>query len=83
VRVDPRRFGIDSRELLRRLAEQRIQSRPLWQPLHRCRPFAACTAYRVEVADRVHAEALSLPSTSSLSDEDRNRVVQAVRSCSH
>jgi perosamine synthetase len=82
VRVDPGRFGIDSRELLRRLAEQRIQSRPLWQPLHRSRPFAGCTAYRVEVADRVHAEALSLPSTSSLSDEDRDRVVQAVRSCS-
>jgi perosamine synthetase len=82
VRVDPRRFGIDSRELLRRLAEQGIQSRPIWQPLHRSRPFAGCSAYRVEVADRVHAEALSLPSTSSLSEEDRNRVVQAVRSCS-
>jgi perosamine synthetase len=82
VRIDSRRFGIDSRELLRLLGDQGIQSRPLWQPLHRSRPFAGCTAYRVEIADRVHAEALSLPSTSSLSDEDRNRVIEAVRSFS-
>jgi perosamine synthetase len=82
VRVDASRFGVDSRALLRALGEQRIQSRPLWQPLHRSKPFAGCTAYRVEIADRVHAEALSLPSTSSLSDADRDRVVEAVRSCS-
>lgn len=82
MRVEAARFGVDSRELLRRLAAQGIQSRPLWQPIHRSKPFAGCTAYRCEVADAVHAEALSLPSTSSLSDTDRDRVIAAVLACS-
>lgn len=78
LRVDPKRFGIDSRELLRRLAEAGIQSRPLWQPLHLSRPFMSATAYRCETAVVVESEALSLPSTSSLTEADQARVIGAV-----
>lgn len=78
VRVDPRVFGIDSRELLRRLAARGIQSRPLWQPLHRSRAFAGATAYRCETAEAVESEALSLPSSSSLSADDQQRVIDAI-----
>jgi perosamine synthetase len=78
VRVDEERFGIDSRELLRRLASSGIQSRPLWQPLHLSKPFAGATAYRCEVAVTVEAEALSLPSSSGLSPEDRAYVIDTV-----
>jgi perosamine synthetase len=78
IRVDAARFGIDSRELLRRLAQQGIQTRPLWQPLHLARPFAGATAYRCDVAEIVGREALSLPSSSGLSEADQARVVAAV-----
>lgn len=78
VRVDPRRFGLGSRELLRRLAVAGIQSRPLWQPLHLSRPFAHCTAYRCETAVAVESEALSLPSSSGLTPGDQARVIDAV-----
>lgn len=72
-------FGCDSRALLRRLAEARIQSRPLWQPLHRSRPFAGCQAYRVETADLLARDALSLPSSVSLDAARQARVIDAVR----
>jgi perosamine synthetase len=78
VRVDPRRFGADSRTLLRRLAGRGIQSRPLWQPLHLSAPFAGSTAYRCETAVAVESEALSLPSSAGLEPEDQARVIAAV-----
>ena len=34
VLVNPQEFGMDSRQLLRLLDSQKIQTRPLWQPIH-------------------------------------------------
>jgi perosamine synthetase len=79
ILVDEARFGMDSRALLRRLHEARIQTRPLWQPLHRSKPFRDCAAYRVEVADLLARDALSLPSSVSLDASQQQRVLEALR----
>lgn len=78
VRIDPAGFGIDSRELLLRLARQGIQTRPLWQPLHLSQPFIGATAFHCENAATIAAQALSLPSSSGLGDDDQARVIDAV-----
>ena len=78
VLVDPAATGLDSRELMRALAARGIQSRPLWQPLHQSLPFADCRAYPCETAERVAAQALSLPSSVGLAPADQERVVEAV-----
>lgn len=79
IRVDAVRFGMDSRALLRRLAAAAVQARPLWQPLHRSRPFLGCQAHQVEVADQLAREALSLPSSVSLTADQQQRVIGALR----
>ncbi|MGH9371979.1 MAG: LegC family aminotransferase [Vicinamibacterales bacterium] len=79
VLVDEARFGIDSRALLRSLSDAQIQARPLWQPLHRSKPFHGCPAYRVEVADLLARDALSLPSSVSLDTAQQERVVETLR----
>jgi perosamine synthetase len=79
VLVDEEAYGRDSRSLLAHLAARGIQTRPLWQPLHRSRAYADCQAYRVEVADDLYRRALSLPSSVGLSLVDLRRVVSAVK----
>jgi perosamine synthetase len=78
IRVDASAVGFDSRELLRRLWNRGIQSRPLWQPLHLSRPFADSPAYRCDAVVELWAEALSLPSSSDLTADDQARVIDAV-----
>jgi len=78
VLVDPEGYGIDSRELLKHLAQENIQSRPLWEPLHRSRAHASSHSYRIEVTDKIHRKALSLPSSTGLSERDLDSVVAAV-----
>jgi len=76
--VDPQVYGIDSRKLLKHLEQENIQARPLWQPLHRSKAQAGSLSYRIEVTDRIHSMALSLPSSTGLSERDVDLVVAAV-----
>ncbi len=79
IRIDPNGFGMDRQELRRRLEAQGIETRPLWQPLHRSPALQDCPSYRVAVADEIQADALSLPSSTGLSADDRTRVIGALR----
>jgi perosamine synthetase len=77
--VDAGEFGRDSRTLLRLLGEQKIQTRPLWEPMHRSRAHVGAFSRPCPVADLVHAQALSLPCSVGLGDADQGRVIDAVR----
>ena len=79
VLVDPAKFGMDSRSLLRRLADQKIQARPLWQPMHQSAAHAGAWSRACPVAESIHARALSLPCSVGLTDADQERVIAAVR----
>jgi dTDP-4-amino-4,6-dideoxygalactose transaminase len=79
VRIDPEAYGSDRFALFRLLRENEIQTRPLWQPLHRSPAHAESPAYYVEVADKIHREALSLPSSVGLSEQEMARVVKVIR----
>ena len=79
MRVNAAAFGMDSRALLHRLEAAKIQSRPLWQPMHRSPAHAGAEAVGGEVADALCRECLSLPSSADITDEQRDRVIAAVR----
>jgi perosamine synthetase len=78
ILVDRDLYGVDSRELRRCLEQERIQTRPLWQPLHRSKVYSSCQMYHVKTADLIHRKALSLPCSSGLSSEDLERVVDVI-----
>jgi perosamine synthetase len=79
VLIDPEKYGVDRFELFRLLANEEIQARPLWQPLHRSPAHSESPAYYVEVADEIHRKALSLPSSVGLSEQEMARVVKVIR----
>ena len=80
VLIDPAEYGMDSRSLLKHLAERGIQSRPLWQPMHRSRAHAQAQATDCKVADSICAQALSLPCSVGLTSSEQERVIDAIRS---
>lgn len=78
LRIDPARYGRDARALMKTLARRGIESRPLWQPLHRSPAHAGAAALGGETAERLYAQCLSLPSSSDLSEDDQARVIAAL-----
>jgi perosamine synthetase len=79
ILVDEKAHNRSSRQLMRALAEQGIQARPLWQPLHLSPAYTGSQSYQCTVAEELNRKALSLPCSSGLAAEDQTRVVQAVR----
>jgi perosamine synthetase len=67
-----------SRELLAALAEARIQTRPLWQVMHRSAAFPGAEVVGGAVADELQAEALSLPCSTSMTASEQQRVIEAI-----
>ena len=73
------RTGMNSRRLLKQLAKQKIETRPLWQPLHHSKAHKRSQAYRVETAEILYRNVLCLPSSVGLKKQEQERVIQAVR----
>ena len=78
VRIDATEFGCDREVLMGQLAEDGIETRPLWQPMHRSPALVDCYHHDIRVADRLHAQALSLPCSTNIRDSEIERVVASI-----
>ena len=79
VLVDEKRYGMSSRALLHHLDAKGIQTRPLWTPLPRLAPYLTAPRTEIEVADRLHASALSIPCSVGLTEGQLDQVADAIR----
>jgi perosamine synthetase len=79
MRVDAAVYGRDRRELARVLEKARIQTRPLWQPMHLSPAHAGAQSTGCETAAAIQDSALALPCSVGLSADEQDRVVDAVR----
>lgn len=80
VLVDEKTFGMDSRGLLRALAAEKIQTRPLWQPIHLSPAHRDGVLLDCPVAERLNRDALSLPCSVGLTQEEQTYVIRSVNS---
>lgn len=65
--------------VLDRLADEGLEARPLWQPIHTLPPYRDCHAVDVTVAPDLYVRAVSLPSSARMTDDDLQRCVKVVR----
>ena len=77
--IDQRRFGHTRDELISILDAAGIESRPVWKPMHLQALYQGCSRYGGAVAERLFAEGICLPSSSSLSLDAQEFVVNVVR----
>ena len=77
--VDPRSLGSTRDELLQALTAADIEARPVWKPMHLQPLFREAEAVGGRVAEDLFTRGLCLPSSSSLSTEDQDRVIDTIR----
>jgi dTDP-4-amino-4,6-dideoxygalactose transaminase len=61
------------------LAASGVEARPIWRPIHQTRRYADAARLGGSVADRIFDAAFCLPSSSSLTEADQDRVTDALR----
>ncbi|WP_430535357.1 DegT/DnrJ/EryC1/StrS family aminotransferase [Listeria rocourtiae] len=76
--------SVNPKEVLEALAAQQIEARLLWKPMHTQPCFAGCTFYAHEetatpVSEQLFATGLCLPSTTSMTESELKRVVEALQ----
>jgi dTDP-4-amino-4,6-dideoxygalactose transaminase len=76
--INPVAFGADREQVRQALAEQAIESRPVWKPLHLQPVFSGCECRGGSVSEDLFQHGLCLPSGSSLTDADLERVISAI-----
>lgn len=79
VTFDPDVSRATPDELRRALEAADIEARPAWKPMHLQPLFRDAPVVGGKVAARIFATGLCLPSGSSLTDADQERVVEVVR----
>jgi perosamine synthetase len=78
VLIDEKHSCIDSRDLLRELAARKIQTRPLWQPIHRSPAHNASSNPPCPNSDVLYSQAISLPCSVGLTPTNQDRVIEIV-----
>lgn len=81
VLVDPETFGATRDEIRLALEAEDIESRPTWKPLHLQPLYEDEAVLGGSVAEGIFVQGLCLPSGSSLSESDQDRVIELVRGC--
>jgi len=77
--IDPKLAGTDREKMRLALAEENIEARPVWKPMHLQPIFKGCPNYGGAVSERFFRDGLCLPSGSNLAESDLQRVAEAVR----
>ena len=80
ITIDPREFGATTADVQRMLADQDIESRPAWKPMHLQPVYRHCAVLGGSVGDGVFRTGLCLPSGSSLQPHQLQRVAAIVAS---
>lgn len=78
--IDPGDVPVTPEEIVRELDRENIEARPVWRPMHMQPVFAGAHAVRGDTAQRLFETGICLPSSSSLSTDEQQRVIEAVRS---
>lgn len=79
IALEPGSVSISADVLLKTLADQDIEARHLWKPMHLQPVFARSRAFTDGTAAALFESGIALPSGSGLTDSEIERVIAAVR----
>jgi len=78
LQIDTDIYRKDRKELMKRLEENGIQTRPVWKLNHEQKPYKDCQYYKIENAKKLAENSLCLPSSTNLTNEDLKRIVESL-----
>jgi perosamine synthetase len=75
LQIDTVIYDDDKEDIMKRLEENRIQTRPVWKLNHDQKPYKDCQHYKIENAKKSVENSLCLPSSSNLTNENLNEII--------
>ena len=79
LKIDKEKYGIGRDELLQKLVDAGIQTRPIWGLIHQQKPYSTCQSYEIEKALYYYDRILNLPCSSNLTEEEVYQVIEKIK----
>ena len=79
LKIDKEKYGIGRDELLQKLVDAGIQTRPIWGLIHQQKPYSTCQNYEIEKALYYYDRILNLPCSSNLTEKEVYQVIEKIR----
>jgi dTDP-4-amino-4,6-dideoxygalactose transaminase len=79
LQIDRAQYGSDREQLMARMGQNQIQTRPLWQLNHLQRPYTNCQHYQIDRANQLLDVTLNLPCSVDLTPPQIQRVIEVLR----
>ena len=79
LKIDKEKYGIGRDELLQKLVDAGIQTRPIWGLIHQQKPYSACQSYKIEKALYYYDRILNLPCSSNLTEKEVYQVIEKIK----
>ncbi len=83
--MDEDELGITPEQLMDALADENIETRPIWKPLHLQPVFQHYPYYShiggYSVSEQIFNSGICLPSGSNMTNADQDRVIEAIWTC--
>jgi len=83
ITVDPDETGTTAMDIWKALGDENIESRPVWKPMHLQPVFEGCGYAShddgISVGDRLFENGLCLPSGTSMTEQQQDRVIETVK----
>lgn len=83
--IDEKVTGATYLDVIEALTAENIEARPIWKPLHQQPVFVGSKYYThsdtESISDKLFSQGLCLPSGSSMTVEDQERVIATVKKC--
>lgn len=79
LKIDKEKYGIGRDELLQKLVDAGIQTRPIWGLIHQQKPYSTCQSYEIEKALYYYDRILNLPCSSNLTEKEVYQVIEKIR----
>jgi pyridoxal phosphate-dependent aminotransferase EpsN len=81
--LDEKKFGLTQLQLIKYLDSLNIESRPVWRPMHLQKLYEGYECIGGAVAEELNRRGICLPSSSSLSLEDQQFVIDSIFAAHH
>lgn len=81
--IDPKVYGITRDALLHHLEGLQIETRPIWHLNHLQKPYLGCYHGPIDQATFYLEHILNIPCSTSLTEEEREIVIEAIRQAPH
>ena len=79
LKIDKEKYGIGRDELLKKLVESDIQTRPIWGLIHQQKPYTSYQSYKIEKSLYYYDRVLNLPCSSNLTEKEVYQVIGKIR----